>query len=228
MASAGSISLSVLLVLALGAAGYLWLKLEQAGRNVQQLDKQLLRQQAEIGQLHSRIKVLQQHDDLTRLPNRQSYFRQLEQALHRAQRHRLKLAVVVLDLVNLKHQLQHLGQQQCDEELRQLAIRLQGLIRETDTLARLGSDEFGFVFEDLSKGEDSLIVCRRIIDLLPEELGGCIGLSVAPDQGTQSEALLIAARQAAEQAKHASTRMVMSEPGSEQTEPSSDEQLSVS
>ena len=84
------------------------------------------------------------HDTLTGLPNRVLLNEQLEQALTRAKRGEI-VATHVLDLDHFKHVNDTLGHPAGDKLLRMVADRLRGLLRETDTVARMGGDEFAIV-----------------------------------------------------------------------------------
>ncbi|MCF8210255.1 MAG: EAL domain-containing protein [Rhodoferax sp.] len=99
------------------------------------------------------IETLAFYDPLTRLPNRRLLLDRLEQALHAATRHKRKSALLFVDLDNFKTLNDTLGHHQGDLLLSQVAQRLRACIREGDTVARLGSDEFVVMLEDLSENQ---------------------------------------------------------------------------
>jgi diguanylate cyclase (GGDEF)-like protein len=127
------------------------------------------------------IDTLAFYDPLTDLPNRRLLLDRLEQALHASTRHARKSALLFVDLDNFKTINDTLGHHQGDQLLVQVAQRLKTCIRDGDTLARLGSDEFVVMLEDLS--EDDIEAATQ-----SETVGGNI-LSAfhqdfALDQGT--------------------------------------------
>ena len=102
----------------------------------------------------AQIDTLAFFDPLTDLPNRRLLLDRLDQALHVSTRHARKSALLFVDLDNFKTLNDTLGHFQGDLLLVQVAQRLKTCIREGDTLARLGADEFVVMLEDLS--EDAL------------------------------------------------------------------------
>ncbi len=92
------------------------------------------------------------HDALTGLPNRLALEQRLLEALARARRSQMQVAVGLIDLDDFKPINDNWGHAAGDELLKQLAERLQTQVRETDFLARLGGDEFVVVFEELGSG----------------------------------------------------------------------------
>jgi diguanylate cyclase (GGDEF)-like protein/PAS domain S-box-containing protein len=99
------------------------------------------------------IDTLAFYDPLTGLPNRRLLLDRLEQSLHVSTRHARKSALLFVDLDNFKTLNDTLGHFQGDALLVQVAQRLKTCIREGDTLARLGSDEFVVMLEDLSEDD---------------------------------------------------------------------------
>jgi diguanylate cyclase (GGDEF)-like protein/PAS domain S-box-containing protein len=98
----------------------------------------------------AQIDTLAFYDPLTQLPNRRLLLDRLDQALHAGTRHSRKSALLFVDLDNFKTLNDTLGHHQGDLLLAQVAQRLRGCIRDGDTVARLGSDEFVVMLEDLS------------------------------------------------------------------------------
>jgi diguanylate cyclase (GGDEF)-like protein/PAS domain S-box-containing protein len=101
----------------------------------------------------AQIDTLAFYDPLTQLPNRRLLLDRLEQALHVSTRHARKSALLFVDLDNFKTINDTLGHFQGGALLVQLAQRLKTCIREGDTVARLGSDEFVVMLEDLSEDD---------------------------------------------------------------------------
>lgn len=138
-------------------------------------------------------------DPLTKLPNRALLHDRLDQAIARAHRESSKIALLLIDLDNFKTVNDSLGHEVGDEFLLHVAKRLQSLLREGDTLARIGGDEFALILshaETLYEMEESaeqilhaLIPALKIDD---KELfvGASIGIALHPQDGTTSGNLL--------------------------------------
>jgi len=101
----------------------------------------------------AKIDTLAFYDPLTQLPNRRLLLDRLKQALHLSSRHQHQNALLFVDLDNFKALNDTLGHQQGDLLLVQVAQRLKACILDGDTVARLGSDEFVVMLEDLSEDE---------------------------------------------------------------------------
>jgi diguanylate cyclase (GGDEF)-like protein len=101
--------------------------------------------------VEEQIEALSFFDPLTRLPNRRLLIDRLAQALHTCTRHSRKSALLFVDLDNFKTLNDTLGHHQGDLLLAQVAQRLKTCVRDGDTVARLGSDEFVVILEDLSE-----------------------------------------------------------------------------
>ena len=103
------------------------------------------------------------HDALTGLPNRTLLLDRLRQALARAAREDGKVAVLFLDLDNLKVLNDSLGHSAGDELLRAIGPRLRGELRGADTVARFGGDEFAIVCEDVEDEQHALAIAERLV-----------------------------------------------------------------
>ena len=139
-----------------------------------------------------------QHDSLTGLPNRLLFEDRLTQALGRAQRDGQPVALFCMDLDRFKFVNDTLGHHAGDTLLVQYARRVEGLLRQTDTLARMGGDEFALILTDVTSRQDALALAQRIIDAIkaPIEVAGhelfvtgSIGVAVYP-QDAQDAATL--------------------------------------
>ena len=103
------------------------------------------------------------HDALTGLPNRTLLLDRLRQALMRAEREGGNVAVLFLDLDNLKVLNDSLGHGAGDELLRAIGPRLRGELRAADTIARFGGDEFAVVCEDIEDEQHALQIGQRLV-----------------------------------------------------------------
>ncbi len=141
---------------------------------------------------HSRLEYLAQHDQLTELPNRALFMDRLQASLTRARRDSARLAVLYLDLDKFKQVNDSFGHTIGDQLLREVACRLRQCVRESDTIGRLGGDEFGIVLDRIGKLEDAILVAEKIVASLsePYALDGetlitapSLGIAVYPEHG---------------------------------------------
>ena len=114
------------------------------------------------------------HDGLTGLPNRALALDRANQMLARARRRRAPAAALHIDLDGFKHINDTFGHLAGDELLRIVAARLRGIVREYDTAARIGGDEFVVLTEGSSLDAGPELVAERLLEVLrvPYELGG--------------------------------------------------------
>jgi diguanylate cyclase (GGDEF)-like protein/PAS domain S-box-containing protein len=146
-----------------------------------------------------KIKYLAYHDWLTKLPNRILFNDRLEHALTQAKRTKKKVFVLFVDLDQFKHVNDSLGHPVGDKVLRQVASRLVGQTRKSDTLARLSGDEFALLVENTVESEDIIVLTEKLLACLRlpfvEEghsfsLGASIGISAFPGDGDDAATLL--------------------------------------
>jgi diguanylate cyclase (GGDEF)-like protein/PAS domain S-box-containing protein len=139
------------------------------------------------------------HDALTGLPNRVLFNDRLNLALAQAQRHQQRLAVLLLDLDRFKDINDTLGHSVGDQFLRVTGKRLNGLLRKSDTLARMGGDEFLFLVTEIARTENATEVARKILESFQEPFWvedhelrttASIGVAIFPDDGADADTLL--------------------------------------
>lgn len=143
-------------------------------------------------------KGLSLYDSLTGVANRRLFNIKIRDALIRARRSKKLVAVVFIDLDKFKYVNDTYGHKAGDQVLVDTSQRVQSLLRESDTLARVGGDEFVLVLESLASLEDSQGIVRKIqkeiesitIDSTSVHISASIGLSVYPHDGTSGEELL--------------------------------------
>jgi diguanylate cyclase (GGDEF)-like protein/PAS domain S-box-containing protein len=152
------------------------------------------------------------HDALTGLPNRSLFRDRLTIALAHAKRAITPLAVMFLDLDRFKIVNDTLGHSLGDELLRAVASRLRSVLREGDTIARMGGDEFTVLLTDLKRADDAATIAQKLLDTLAhsmtldgEELyiTASVGIALYPNDGDSAEALLQNADSAMYRAKEA-------------------------
>ena len=140
-----------------------------------------------------------EHDVLTGLANRELFGSRLEQALTRLHRTGRSVAVLYIDLDRFKPINDTYGHEAGDEVLRQISERLKALVREVDTVARVGGDEFVILLEDVAHAEDLEVIARKAeaaislpISYREHELqvGASIGIARAPQDGRDIETLV--------------------------------------
>ena len=160
---------------------------------------------SQIGQFIARKEAEQNltffanHDTLTGLPNRAMFGQRLTQALARAQRNGRMIAVLFIDLDRFKVINDTLGHDAGDRLLQQAASRLRSCLREGDTIARQGGDEFVVLVEDMLDTGQAVGVAQKILENVahPFVLAGqefhvtaSVGVSVFPEDATDVQALL--------------------------------------
>jgi diguanylate cyclase (GGDEF)-like protein len=145
------------------------------------------------------MRYIAQTDSLTGLPNRLTLQIRLAQLLPEARRHNWQLAVMFIDLDRFKVINDTLGHQVGDELLRDVAIRLSRVVRETDFVARLGGDEFVILLPAISSPADAAVIANKIIGTLSSSIltgthelhtSPSIGISIFPDDGSDGDTIL--------------------------------------
>lgn len=117
-----------------------------------------------------RITHLAFHDALTNLPNRAAFLERLNQCLADYERHQLGFALHFLDLDHFKDVNDTLGHPVGDGLLQTVAKRLQALVRQTDTVARFGGDEFAVLQRGIQQSDDACLLAERIIHALSQPM----------------------------------------------------------
>jgi len=139
------------------------------------------------------------HDLLTQLPNRILFLDRLSVALVSARRNRRLVGLLFIDLDRFKLVNDTLGHAEGDEFLKGVAGRLKQCLRRSDTLARMGGDEFTILLPELSQPEDAAILAEKVIEELrrPLEVAGhdirptaSIGVALYPNDGEDADTLI--------------------------------------
>lgn len=151
-------------------------------------------------QLESQMHDLAFFDPLTLLPNRRLALERLTQQLVRARRAKTGLALLFIDLDKFKPINDELGHEVGDWLLQAAAQRIQACLRESDTAARMGGDEFVVLLPDLQSSEAALAVAEKIRSALAQEfvtdhgmvlqISSSIGVALYPDHAASEKDLL--------------------------------------
>ena len=182
------------------------------GGRISKLRAKMAENNAELMKALSTIQVLANHDTLTGLPNRAMFNDNLQGAIARATRSNTLMALFFIDLDNFKQVNDTLGHPFGDSVLREAVRRFSGLVRDGDTLARFGGDEFVLLVENLKDPADvhpiatklqAVLEPRAMIDGNEVNLSSSIGVCVYPAHGKDAAALLANADIAMYEAKTA-------------------------
>ncbi|WP_347986281.1 EAL domain-containing protein [Methylomonas sp. AM2-LC] len=150
-------------------------------------------------------------DHLTQLPNRSMVYNRLDQEIKKSHRTGLPLAIMFVDLDRFKEVNDSLGHEAGDSLLKEASKRMLGCVRESDTVGRLGGDEFTVFLSELEDIDSVGRVAANILNALsiPYQLGdqltytsASIGITIYPDDATDISTLLKNADQAMYAAKH--------------------------
>lgn len=139
------------------------------------------------------------HDALTELPNRVLFRDRINFAMSQANRNHRKMAVMFLDMDRFKVVNDSLGHLAGDKLLQEIAKRLKACIRDSDTLARVGGDEFNLMMSDINSRDDVLLMVDKIFKALEEPfmidhhevyVTFSIGSAIYPEDGDSGETLI--------------------------------------
>lgn len=150
---------------------------------------------------HARMKEhrLAYFDALTGLPNRMLFYDRLNQALSHAHRYEQKVALLFIDLDGFKLVNDSIGHDMGDLLLQEVAKRLEACLRKSDTVARIGGDEFTCILPHIEKSKDITVVAQKILRALRHpfhvkgqeiNISGSIGASLFPDDTVDCEILI--------------------------------------
>ena len=150
-------------------------------------------------QAEARIQYLAHHDMLTGLPNRAYLTERLGTILALARRHGTLVAIMFIDLDNFKTINDSLGHHVGDVLLKEVAVRIKGVLREADLVSRLGGDEFLVILADFAAPQDAATVAEKLLQAISAPIGlegrevctnASIGISVFPRDGDNADDLI--------------------------------------
>lgn len=145
------------------------------------------------------LAYLAYHDQLTQLPNRDLLHDRLNMAVLQAKRTQQSIAVLFIDLDHFKYVNDTFGHSVGDKLLQEVALKLSTCLREQDTLARMGGDEFTVILQDFNNRQDVELAARRILDTLDTPflvdhhalyVSASIGISFYPEDGSTASELM--------------------------------------
>lgn len=146
-----------------------------------------------------RIYHMATHDGLTDLPTLKLAMDRLSMALSEARRHRTMAAVMFIDLDGFKAVNDTLGHDAGDYVLKQVTQSLLASVRETDTVARVGGDEFLIIATGVHSPENTALIAEKILQLMSQPVifngrktvvGTSIGIALYPDHGKDKDQLI--------------------------------------
>jgi diguanylate cyclase (GGDEF)-like protein len=153
-----------------------------------------------LRQAEEKLRFLAHHDPLTGLTNRSLLNDRLDSALHAAHRHQSRLALLFLDINDFKDINDTHGHAVGDRVLCTIARRLERCVRETDTVARMGGDEFIVLLTDIQSADAVSRKVEQIVAVMAEPLGAefdgikapscSIGVACYPADGDDADTLL--------------------------------------
>jgi diguanylate cyclase (GGDEF)-like protein len=135
-------------------------------RTCEAFDQERARTEEELARRQDELAFMATHDQLTGLPNRTLIVDRGEQMLGRARRLRTSVAVLVIDVDNFTAINDTLGHVAGDELLQAIAARLDGVVRGSDALGRIGVDEFVVLAEEVSHGGGAELIAERLQEAL--------------------------------------------------------------
>ncbi|WP_175105025.1 diguanylate cyclase [Pararobbsia alpina] len=169
------------------------------------------------------ILYLTQHCPLTDLPNRVLFGDRLKQAILNAKRSRTKFALLFVDIDGFKPVNDRHGHAVGDMLLQRIGKRMKQCLRESDTIARIGGDEFVAILPAVNEAEDAVSIAEKLRQSIEEPfavencilgVSASIGVAIYPDDGLDEKTLQVNADHAMYQAKsHGGNAVVLNEAG---------------
>lgn len=164
-----------------------------------ELEKRVELRTAQLALLNKELEYQSLHDALTHLPNRTLYYDRLDQAILLARRNKHSFALMILDLDRFKQINDTLGHHAGDMLLKETSSRLKLALRQSDTVARMGGDEFALLLPTAFTEQNVTVVAQKIIQVLKAplivdgksiEIAASIGIAIFPKHGEDAFSLL--------------------------------------
>jgi diguanylate cyclase (GGDEF)-like protein len=175
------------------------MQIEISKKSLQTLNEKLTSEIIARKQVEEKVLYMANHDILTGLPNRVLLADRLATAQSMAVRNRDKLAILFIDLDGFKAVNDTFGHKAGDLLLQEVARCLEAVVRQSDTVARVGGDEFIILLNGVDSAGDSELVAKKILATFKEpillagkaaKIGASIGISIFPDHGNNTEKLI--------------------------------------
>lgn len=166
---------------------------------VKELNKIILKEKKELVSANKQITTLATHDNLTGLKNRRVFNELLETAMMQSNRRNETLAILFIDLDNFKPVNDTWGHRVGDHVLIEVAKRLRSLLRSTDSVARIGGDEFLILLNPVSNRDEAGIVTEKVIKTVEQtiyienkeiNISLSVGISMFPEEGETTDQLI--------------------------------------
>ena len=154
---------------------------------------------SEQKEYEAQIRYLADHDSLTGLPNRNLLNDRMAQAFKNAARHQHKVGAVFIDLDRFKSINDTHGHEAGDRLLKEVALRLSSAVRDSDTVCRLGGDEFLILLPELQQSRDIVPIVENLFQLLSADYpfgaqrlscSPSIGVCLYPDDGDDPDSII--------------------------------------
>jgi diguanylate cyclase (GGDEF)-like protein len=164
----------------------------------------------QLKRAREKIQQLSHRDPLTGALNRAGFRAHLERALDRSERYGFRTALLYIDIDQFSNINDHYGEAEGDLMIKSLSHRLINKLRSTDSIARLGADEFAVVLEDVSSSLDVSLIAGKMLDSISTPMilsdqqvsvQASIGAALYPEDGHELSELVDCARGAMQQAK---------------------------
>ncbi len=146
-----------------------------------------------------RIRYMATHDALTALPSLRLAKDRMTLALNRARREKSAVAILFIDLDGFKDVNDTMGHEAGDHVLKEVARRMRGCVRETDTIARIGGDEFLMILGEIHSSENAALIAEKVIGQISQPIllngqqavvSASIGIALYPKDGEDLEKLI--------------------------------------
>jgi diguanylate cyclase (GGDEF)-like protein len=199
-------------VAAMKAGAHDYIMKSNTARLVPAIERELneARIRREFRRAQERVQYLAYYDPLTDMPNRALFTDRLEQAVLLGQREKHCFTLMLMDLDRFKIVNDTLGHHAGDQALQQVAARLKTCLRDSDTVARMGGDEFSVLLPTTAHEDGAVVVAQKILTAIAKSfqiedrefrIGISMGIALFPEHGDEVDALLRAADMAMYEAK---------------------------
>lgn len=175
------------------------LEFEELTKILNEMSQTIEKRNSELEDKNRLFMHLAQYDVLTAIPNRMLFQDRLEHAIQKSHRNKTSVALLFLDLDQFKHINDSYGHDYGDEVLKECAIRLKSVVRQEDTVARIGGDEFTIILEGIKSPKVIHTIAANIIELIKTPviiedqrfLVSCsIGVSIYPQDASDKGELI--------------------------------------